>query len=122
MQFAHIGFSTRDLQKSKEFYIAALRPLGLSLGRESEDSLHFSQNGDRTLLWIHTRSDVTTPLHISFEADSRAQVDEFYRAATAAGGKDNGAPGIRENYSPNYYAAFVIDPDGHNLEVVYRGQ
>lgn len=120
MEFAHIGFSVRDLQKSKVFYVRALAPLGLVLQREKVDSLHFGKGDGRTMLWIHTRGGVTSPFHISFEVDSKEQVQEFYDAALAAGGTDNGAPGVRENYSKNYYAAFVLDPDGHNLEVVCR--
>ena len=69
-----------------------------------------------------TCGDMRRPIHIAFEADTRTQVQEFYNAAIAAGGKDNGTPSIRENYSPNYYAAFVIDPDGHNIEAVCRTQ
>ena len=119
MEVAHIGFGVKDLSKSKSFYTRALAPLGLSLIREKPTSVHFGREG-RTLLYIHTREIPPGPFHVAFEAKSRAQVDSFYEAALAAGGKDNGSPGIRENYSPTYYAAFVIDPDGHNLEVVCR--
>lgn len=122
MHFAHIGFAVRDIKKSKEFYSSALAPLGLLLGKEKTDSLHFGKGDGKTVLWIHTRGRVTTPFHISFEADNQTQVQEFYNAALAAGGTDNGAPGVRKNYSTNYYAAFVLDPDGHNLEAVCRGQ
>ena len=72
------------------------------------------------MIWIHTRGQVASPIHISFEADNRKEVEDFYKAALAAGGKDNGGPGVRENYSSIYFAAFVIDPDGHNIEVVCR--
>jgi catechol 2,3-dioxygenase-like lactoylglutathione lyase family enzyme len=120
MNFAHIGFAVRDIKKSKEFYSAALAPLGLLLEKEKTDSLHFGKGDGKTMLWIHTRGQITSPFHFSFEADNRTQVQEFYNAALAAGGTDNGAPGVRENYSANYYATFVLDPDGHNLEVVYR--
>lgn len=118
--FAHIGLAVRDLQKSKVFYSQALFPLHLSTHREKEDSVHFGTGNGRTLFYIHTRSKAPGPIHIAFEADSRDQVDQFHEAAIAAGGKDNGAPGVRENYAPNYYAAFVVDPDGNNIEAVCR--
>lgn len=119
MEFAHLGLAVRDLKRSKEFYVAALTPLGLPLTREKETSVHFGKNG-RTMFYIHTKGAPPGPIHIAFDADSREHVDAFYKAALAAGGKDNGAPGIREHYSPTYYAAFVLDPDGHNIEAVAR--
>ncbi len=119
MEFAHLGIAVQDLAKSKEFYEAALAPLGLPLIREKETSVHFGKNG-RTLFYIHTKGTPPGPIHIAFDADSREKVNAFYAAALKAGGKDNGAPGIRERYSPTYYAAFVLDPDGHNIEAISR--
>ena len=120
MNIAHVAFAVHDLQKSKEFYVRALAPLGLSVHREKSDSVHFTKGDGKTLFYIHTRTPVPGPIHVAFEADTREQVDEFYKSALSFGGTDNGAPGVREQYSPNYYAAFVIDPDGHNLEAVCR--
>lgn len=121
MNLAHIGLAVRDLEKCKEFYSVALTPLGIALLKEKEDSVHFGKKDEgRTMLWLHTRGPVPGPIHIAFEADTREQVDAFHKAALAVGGKDNGAPGVRENYSPDYYAAFVIDPEGHNMEAVCR--
>lgn len=120
MNYAHLGFAVKDLEKSKVFYDKALAPLGLSLIREKPESVHFGQDG-RTLLYVHAREIPPSPFHMAFEADTQEQVDAFYATALAAGGVDHGAPGIRSDYSPTYYAAFVIDPDGHNIEVVHRG-
>ncbi|MBU2159123.1 VOC family protein [Patescibacteria group bacterium] len=119
MEFGHIGFSVNDLQKSKEFYRAALIPLGLSLTHESDEQVRFGKAG-KTTLYIHTLMAPPTSFHIAFEVKSREEVDAFYAAALAAGGTDHGAPGIRQDYSPTYYAAFVLDPNGHNIEVVCR--
>ncbi|OGG72079.1 hypothetical protein A3A35_02320 [Candidatus Kaiserbacteria bacterium RIFCSPLOWO2_01_FULL_51_21] len=120
MNFAHIGLAVRDIKKSKEFYSKVLLPLQLSVYREKADSVHFGTGNGRTLFYIHTRSKAPGPVHIAFEADSRDEVGQFYKAAIIAGGKDNGTPGIRENYAPNYYAAFVLDPDGNNIEAICR--
>ncbi len=119
MKFGHIGFSVHDLQKSKEFYTAALLPLGLSLTHESGEQVRFGKDG-KTWLYIHKRNDPPTSFHLAFETDTREEVDAFYKAALAAGGTDHGVPGIREAYSPTYYAAFVVDPNGHNIEAVCR--
>lgn len=119
MKFGHIGFSVHDLQKSKKFYEAALIPLGLSLTHESNEQVRFGKNG-KTMLYIHTRTVPPSSFHLAFEAKSHEEVDAFYAAALAAGGTDHGAPGIRLDYSPTYYAAFVLDPNGHNIEVVCR--
>ena len=119
-EFAHIGFAVKDLNKSKDFYVAALAPLGLVLQSEGESSIHIGKPDDNTMLWIHNRALAATPVHISFEVQTKEEVQKFFDAALAAGGKDNGAPGIRADYSTNYYAAFIIDPDGHNVEVICR--
>ncbi len=113
----HVGLDVRDTKKAKEFYLAALKPLGYELFMEWEKWVGFAVNG-KPDLWLREGSQTAPGIHIAFRADNRRLVDEFYKAALAAGGKDNGAPGIREIYHSNYYGAFVLDPDGHNIEVV----
>jgi len=114
--FDHIGFSVADFQKSKRFYLAALAPLGHSLIAEGEGWLMVGDESGRS--WIGSGGPAASPFHIAVAAKTRAQARAFYSAAIGAGARDNGAPGIRSNYSPTYYAAFVLDPDGHNLEAV----
>ena len=120
----HIGFSVSDYERAKAFYQTALAPLGYGLIMEvpAEVTGHapaagFGANG-KPDLWIGGEGGLQRPIHIAIAAQNRAAVDAFYRAAIAAGGKDNGAPGLRPHYHPNYYAAFVLDPDGHNIEAV----
>ena len=115
--FDHIGFAVRDLVRTRAFYTAALAPLGLELGYERDGVIAFGPP-KRPRLWFYARPDAPTGVHIALTADSREQVEAFHSAALAAGGTDNGAPGLRPHYRPNYYGAFVIDPDGHNLEAV----
>jgi catechol 2,3-dioxygenase-like lactoylglutathione lyase family enzyme len=122
MSLDHLGFSTSDYPKSKSFYEKALAPLGITVMMEYDTPAgKLSGLGDTTpFLWIGAGAG-QGHLHIALSAKSRADVDAFYAAAIAAGGKDNGGPGLRAEYHPNYYAAFVLDPDGHNLEAVYHG-
>lgn len=121
MGFGHIGFGVKDLEKNKKFYKAAVAPLGLAALSQGKGYFSIGMAQKRkNLLWI-VQGRVTSPFHIAFEAKNKSEVDAFYNAAMKAGGKDNGAPGIRKQYSPNYYAAYVIDPNGHNVEAVYRG-
>jgi catechol 2,3-dioxygenase-like lactoylglutathione lyase family enzyme len=115
--FDHIGFTVRDLGKTRHFYTAALAPLGYRLQYDENEVIAFGPPG-KWALWFYGRGFGPTGVHIALKAESRAQVDAFYAAAIAAGGKDNGAPGLRPHYTPTYYGAFVIDPDGHNLEAV----
>jgi catechol 2,3-dioxygenase-like lactoylglutathione lyase family enzyme len=115
--FDHIGFNVSDVKKSKAFYLAALSPLGHSLLGEGEKwAVIGSEDGAR--LWIGEAGTAASPIHIAWTADTRAGVDAFHAAALAAGGRDNGAPGLRAHYDPTYYAAFILDPDGHNVEAV----
>jgi catechol 2,3-dioxygenase-like lactoylglutathione lyase family enzyme len=120
----HLGLSVADYDKSKRFYTAALAPLGLRLGREYPKSVTGDFDvgmfgpGGQTLFVVAGGGKATPPVHLAFRANSRAAVDAFYAAAVAAGGKDNGPPGVREHYHANYYAAFVYDPDGNNIEAV----
>jgi catechol 2,3-dioxygenase-like lactoylglutathione lyase family enzyme len=119
----HTGFPVSDYAQSKAFYLQALAPLGYALIMEVQQhendhpAAGFGANG-KPDLWIGGEGGLQRPIHIAIAAQGRAAVDAFYRAAIAAGGKDNGAPGLRPHYHPNYYAAFVLDPDGHNIEAV----
>ncbi len=115
--FDHIGLGVSNYAASKAFFLAALTPLGVATVMEGEHGLGLGQKG-KPSLWLFETSDKPLPLHIAFTAETRAQVEAFYRAAIEAGGKDNGGPGIRAHYHPNYYGAFVIGPDGHNVEAV----
>jgi catechol 2,3-dioxygenase-like lactoylglutathione lyase family enzyme len=109
----HISLRCSDARASRDFYQRALAPLGYAVDKEFGDAFGFVQGG-RHDFWV-TEGKVGTPNHLAFHADDQAAVDEFYRAAMAAGGKDNGGPGQRPEYG---YAAFVLDPDGHNVEAV----
>ncbi len=120
----HIGFAVSDYARSKGFYAAALAPLGYRLVLEltpemTADGSHagFGPEG-RPRFWIGTGAALAGSLHVAFAAENHAAVRAFYDAALAAGGRDNGPPGIREIYHPTYYGAFVLDPDGHNVEAV----
>ena len=115
--FDHIGFGVSDLAESKAFFLEALRPLGVSVVMEGPYGVGLGRDGKPTL-WIHETTETPARLHIAIAAQTRAEVDAFHRAALAAGAKDNGAPGLRPHYHPNYYGAFVIGPDGHNVEAV----
>ena len=115
----HVGFGVSDYGRSKDFYAQALAPLGISLLMEPiAQAAGFGKDG-KPFFWIESRGEaVTGRLHIAFAVDDRATVDAFHAAALAAGATDNGAPGVREIYHPNYYGAYVLDPDGHNIEAV----
>jgi len=121
----HIGFPVSDYARSKAFYAKALAPLGYALvmeiGAEDTESKFpaagFGAAG-KPDFWIGGEGGLNKPMHVAILAKDWATVDAFYRAALAAGGRDNGAPGIRAHYHPNYYDAFVLDPDGHNIEAV----
>ena len=113
----HIGFGVSDYAASKAFFLAALDPLGIGVVMEGDFGVGLGRKG-HPALWLHRAAAAPGPLHLAFTARDHAQVDAFYRAAIAAGGRDNGAPGLRPHYHPDYYAAFVIGPDGHNVEAV----
>jgi catechol 2,3-dioxygenase-like lactoylglutathione lyase family enzyme len=115
--FDHIGLGVSDYESSKRFFLRALEPLGVKTVMEGPHGLGIGPDG-KPSLWLHQTTDKPAPLHLAFTAQSRSVVDAFYRAALDAGGKDNGAPGLRAHYHPNYYGAFVIGPDGHNVEAV----
>jgi catechol 2,3-dioxygenase-like lactoylglutathione lyase family enzyme len=117
VMFDHIGIGVSDLQESKSFFVQALAPLGVEVCMEGPYGVGLGCRR-KPSLWLSEKAEKPAPLHLAFAAEDRKQVDEFYRAATAAGGKDNGPPGPRPHYHPDYYAAFVIGPDGHNVEAV----
>jgi len=117
--FDHVKFGVSDYRASKSFYVRALEPLGVAVVGEGEPAYGVELCADDDVsLCLYQTDEKPARLHLAFVAKTRQQVDAFHRAALAAGGKDNGAPGLRPNYHANYYAAFVIDPDGHNIEVV----
>jgi catechol 2,3-dioxygenase-like lactoylglutathione lyase family enzyme len=113
----HLGFGVTDFAASKAFFLKALAPLGVGVVMEGPYGVGMGREGKPTL-WLHETGQKPAPLHLAFSAADRAQVDAFHRAALEAGGTDNGGPGLRPHYHPNYYAAFVIGPDGHNVEAV----
>jgi len=117
--FDHVKFGVSDYAASKAFFLEALEPLGVAVVAEGPPSygVELSAKGLASLCLYQTEAK-PAPLHLAFVAANRRQVDAFYRAALAAGGQDNGAPGLRPNYHAHYYAAFVIGPDGHNIEAV----
>jgi len=115
--FDHIGFGATDVSASKKFFLQSLAPLGVAVAMEGQYGVGLGRNG-KPSLWISPTTDKPAPLHLAFVAESRKDVDAFYKAALAAGGKDNGSPGLRPHYHANYYGAFVIGPDGHNVEAV----
>jgi catechol 2,3-dioxygenase-like lactoylglutathione lyase family enzyme len=117
--FDHVKFGVSDYAASKAFYLKALEPLGIAVGGEGspEYGVELCTEAQASLCLYQT-TEKPAHLHLAFAAENRGQVEAFYRAALAAGGKDNGAPGLRPQYHAHYYAAFVIGPDGHNIEVV----
>jgi catechol 2,3-dioxygenase-like lactoylglutathione lyase family enzyme len=121
----HLSLGVRDVKQSRAFYDAALAPLGYRRGFDDADTSGYGSPDPHPLreqalsFWIGAEPQgVALSGHVCFQATNRASVDAFYGAALAAGGRDNGAPGLRPQYHPSYYAAFVIDPDGHHLEAV----
>ena len=128
----HTGVIVSDFPKSKAFYSAALGAIGIAVLKEFPASVtgntdvagygaqETSTQGLSPEFWLARGEPGSIPVHIAFRVSSRALVDAFYNAAIGAGGRDNGAPGLRPQYHPNYYGAFVLDPDGHNIEAVCR--
>lgn len=122
----HLGITVSDFDASKAFYDKALAPLGASLimmvPAEYTGGVKVGGYGrEKPDFWLHEGKDAGPGRHYAFTARSRAEVDAFYKAAMAAGGRDNGAPGLRPHYHANYYGAFVFDPDGNNIEAVCHG-
>jgi catechol 2,3-dioxygenase-like lactoylglutathione lyase family enzyme len=116
----HVTIGVSDTERSKQFYDRALHPLGIA--RLYAEGERFAGYGisPKAFFWIGRRNARQTGAHVAFAAPDRAAVDRFYQEAIAAGGRDNGPPGIRPNYHTDYYGAFVFDPDGHNIEAVCR--
>ena len=120
----HIGFSVSNMKISRIFYEKALKPLGITPLMEVTPEMtgtsesHVGFGAGRPFFWIGTGGKVSVATHVAFATESRKVVDEFYAAAIAAGGRDNGKPGVRPHYHENYYGAFVLDPGGNNIEAV----
>jgi len=112
----HMSLKVKDFAKSKSFYEAALKPLGYKVAMQFGEAAGFGTS-DHPDFWIGAGAGAS-PIHVAFAAKDRKTVDAFHQAALAAGGKDNGQPGIRAHYHPNYYGAFVFDPEGNNIEAV----
>jgi len=117
----HIGMTVSDYERSKAFYTRVLAPLGIEFITDVQGWAGFGRQG-KPEFWFGVHEATQNPMHIAFSADSREAVNQFYDAAIQAGAKDNGKPGLREIYHPNYYGAFVIDPDGHNIEAVCHNE
>lgn len=116
--FDHVTLRVGDLSRSRAFYEQALKPFGVRVVQSSQGPLGFVTDGCGDF-WIKEEPPVAGPVHIAFAARDRATVDAFHAAAVQAGGGDNGPPGLRPLYHPGYYAAFVLDPDGNNIEAVF---
>jgi catechol 2,3-dioxygenase-like lactoylglutathione lyase family enzyme len=115
----HIGFAVSDYERSKAFYTEALAPLGITLVLEVKSAAAGFGSAGKPYFWIETHGGaVRGRLHVALAAPDRPTVDAFHAAALAAGATDNGAPGVRAIYHPDYYGAYVLDPDGHNIEAV----
>jgi catechol 2,3-dioxygenase-like lactoylglutathione lyase family enzyme len=124
MAIDHVTIKVKDLAKAKAFYAAALAPLGYTVLMEWEGKFLGLGVGGKPDLWLGKYEETAPPAHVAIHAGSKQNVDAFHVAALAAGGKDFGAPGIRAEYHPGYYGAFVLDPEGNNLEAVihdYKG-
>ena len=116
--FDHVVFGVSNYEQAKAFFIKALAPLGVELVSEGPLGVELCRPDNPSSLCIRRVEEKSAHLHLAFTAESRQQVQDFYLAALEAGGKDYGAPGLRPQYSGRYYAAFVIGPDGHNIEAV----
>ena len=124
----HIGFSVSDLARARAFYDGAFAPLGISVLIEVTEEMtgghgaHLGYGRDNSpFFWIGTGGPASGSCHVALAAPDHATVDAFHKAALAAGGRDNGAPGLRPHYHPGYYGAYVLDPDGNNIEAVHHG-
>jgi catechol 2,3-dioxygenase-like lactoylglutathione lyase family enzyme len=121
----HLGIAVSDVGRSKAFYDAALAPVGIAMIVEVSGDLTATGGtacgygkGGKPFFWFAHHENVGEGVHVAFAVETRALVDAFYEAAITAGGTDNGAPGLRPHYHANYYGAFVLDPDGHNVEAI----
>jgi catechol 2,3-dioxygenase-like lactoylglutathione lyase family enzyme len=124
----HIGLAVSDLSRSRQFYLVALAPLSIGIVMEVTKEQTGKYAGtefgasNKPFFWIGTGDHMSGPMHVAFTASSPAEVNAFYKAALSVGGRANGAPGVRAHYHPNYYGAFVLDPDGNNVEAVCHSQ
>jgi catechol 2,3-dioxygenase-like lactoylglutathione lyase family enzyme len=116
--FDHVKFGVSNYAVSKAFFLKALEPLGVAVCGEGVPTYGVELSKGEVSLCLYQTEEKPAPLHLAFMAETRQQVEAFYRAALEGGGKDNGGPGLRPQYHANYFAAFVIGPDGHNIEVV----
>jgi catechol 2,3-dioxygenase-like lactoylglutathione lyase family enzyme len=119
--FDHVTLRVRDVSRSRAFYEEALKPFDVRVVQSSQGPLGFVTDR-RGEFWIKGETPAAAPVHIAFAARDRATVDAFHRAAVQAGGTDNGSPGLRPHYGAGYYAAYVLDPDGNNVEAVFDGE
>ena len=115
MKLGHIGIPVKDIAASKTFYDAIAPHVGLKLLDAHHDFVGYGENATYDV-YVHTGKVPVSGVHLCFSVDTKEQVESFHKSALAAGGTDNGTPGIRKHYSPAYYAAFVLDPDGNNIE------
>lgn len=113
----HVALYVRDLAAAKAFYAQALAPLGYRVVVDEHEDVGFATPGEAPDFWLCEREDTSAPTHVAFKTD-RPTVHAVYEAALAAGGRDNGAPGLRAHYHEHFYAAFVLDPEGNNIEAV----
>jgi len=116
--FDHLGLHVKDLAKSSRFYEAALAPLGYVAGARDASSASFGPAGAPVLYLYQAKGSAGPGVHVALTASERSLVKQFFERGLSAGGKDNGAPGVRADYAANYYAAFLLDPDGNNVEAV----
>lgn len=116
----HFSYTATDIAKSRAFYEAALKPLGISVLMDFGETI--GMGVDFPFFWLAKAEGAPGHVHVAFRVNTRAEVEYFYDAAIAAGGRDNGGPGLRPEYHPNYYGAFVLDPDGHNVEAVCHAE
>lgn len=122
MAIEHVSIPVSDMEKSKKFYDEAIKSLGYVPHRDyAPDAIGYLE-GESTSVWLVHKDEKIMPMHVALNATSKEAVAEFHRAGLAAGGTDNGAPGFREAYGPDYYAAFLFDPDGNNIEACYFGE
>ncbi len=119
--FDHITFGVSDMERAIAFYDRALAPLGIRRLYDGDDGVRVAAYGhDRPRFWLAAHDPTRGKFHVAFTARDERAVDAFHREALAAGGVDNGAPGLRPHYHPGYYGAFALDPDGHNIEAVFH--
>lgn len=114
----HAALNVRDGAASRAFYERALEPLGYTVGMEVEEHVGFRSAEGELDFWLSERGEPSAPMHLAFRAPDRKTVDAYHASAVAAGGVDNGAPGVRTDFHENYYAAYVLDPEGNNIEAV----